>query len=138
MTKAFALTVRQPWASLIIWGLKGVEIRSWSTDLRGTLVIHASKTVDDAAMRRFHLQSLPTGSVLGAVSLVDVEALTSRRWGELAVDHLDLGSFTPGLYAWHLAEPRALDDPLPWRGERGLFELKLAEGVAERLCLSPG
>ena len=38
-----ALTVRQPWASLIALGVKTVETRSWSTKLRGPIAIHAGK-----------------------------------------------------------------------------------------------
>ena len=38
-----ALTLWQPWASLIAWGEKQYETRSWSTEYRGLLAIHASK-----------------------------------------------------------------------------------------------
>lgn len=38
-----ALTVRQPWASLIAAGVKTIETRSWSTEYRGPLAIHAGK-----------------------------------------------------------------------------------------------
>lgn len=39
-----ALTVLQPWASLIALDEKQFETRSWSTPYRGTLVIHAGKS----------------------------------------------------------------------------------------------
>lgn len=38
-----ALTIRQPWASLIAAGVKAIETRSWSTSFRGPLAIHAGK-----------------------------------------------------------------------------------------------
>lgn len=38
-----ALTIRQPWASLIAHGVKTIETRSWSTEYRGPLAIHAGK-----------------------------------------------------------------------------------------------
>jgi len=38
-----ALTIRQPWASLIAAGVKTIETRSWSTSYRGPLAIHAGK-----------------------------------------------------------------------------------------------
>ena len=41
------LSVRQPWASLIVSGFKSVENRSWKTDYRGTIAIHASGTYRD-------------------------------------------------------------------------------------------
>ena len=40
-----ALTVRQPWASLIALGHKRIETRSWKTDYRGPLVIHAGASL---------------------------------------------------------------------------------------------
>lgn len=43
-----ALTVQQPWAWLIVKGYKPIENRTWRTDFRGRLVIHAGKTFDTA------------------------------------------------------------------------------------------
>lgn len=73
-----ALTLCQPWASLIAWGEKQYETRSWSTDYRGLLAIHASKRPSDygvmmntlyagemARKRVRHFNNLPVGS--GAV-----------------------------------------------------------------------
>lgn len=42
--KVKALTLYQPWASLIIAGAKRFETRNWGTDYSGLLVIHAGKT----------------------------------------------------------------------------------------------
>ena len=39
-----ALTIRQPWASLIAAGMKTIETRGWSTRYWGPLLIHAGKT----------------------------------------------------------------------------------------------
>lgn len=41
-----ALTIRQPWASLIAHGVKTIETRSWSTKYRGPLAIHAGHRWD--------------------------------------------------------------------------------------------
>lgn len=43
-----ALSVRQPWASLIVAGIKRVENRTWTTDYRGPLLVHASLDGEDA------------------------------------------------------------------------------------------
>lgn len=40
------LTLHQPWATLIAEGAKRYETRSWPTDFRGYLAIHAGQTVD--------------------------------------------------------------------------------------------
>src|SRR6267378_3713180 len=40
------ISIRQPWASLIVSGVKDVENRTWSTRYRGPVLIHASRTAD--------------------------------------------------------------------------------------------
>lgn len=69
------LTVRQPWASLIALGVKTIETRSWSTDYRGPLAIHAAATWAPGWRGRWFsrhdLDQSPAGAVLHALSLVD-------------------------------------------------------------------
>src|SRR5205085_11846598 len=75
-----ALSLLQPWATLVIIGAKTIETRSWSTSYRGTLMIHASKGKSGAAMAaeplfkkyipQFH--ALPFGAIIGEVTLKDV------------------------------------------------------------------
>ena len=38
-----AITIKQPWASLIAAGLKDIENRTWKTNFRGRVLIHAAK-----------------------------------------------------------------------------------------------
>jgi hypothetical protein len=42
-----ALSVKQPWAALLVAGLKTVEVRTWLTRRRGRVLIHAGKQIDD-------------------------------------------------------------------------------------------
>lgn len=82
------LSVRQPWASLIIDGYKSMETRRWSTKYRGKLLIHASgKWNNKAKEDLFRLlqyygqfEGLPvdTGYIIGVVELVDIVPLTDR------------------------------------------------------------
>ena len=46
-----ALTIKQPWATLIIQGDKRFEFRSWQTKYRGELLIHAGKGIDKEAKK---------------------------------------------------------------------------------------
>lgn len=126
-----ALSVRQPWASLIVCGLKTVEIRTWSTTYRGQLYIHASKSQDDVAMNRFQLDTPPMGALLGTVELVDVQPFSREMWDELAEKHLDNGAFMPGLYAWHLKSARPLPEPVAYKGDRLLFPVILNGAKAQ-------
>jgi hypothetical protein len=50
-----ALTIRQPWAELILRGRKPFELRTWRTKYRGPLVIHAAAKVDAWDARHFGL-----------------------------------------------------------------------------------
>ena len=68
------LTIRQPWATLIMQGDKRFEFRSWKTNYRGEFLIHAGKTIDKEAkerLKKFLPEELPTGKILGKVTLID-------------------------------------------------------------------
>lgn len=127
MMEGIALSVRQPWASMIVWGLKTVEVRSWVTDYRGPVFVHAAKARDDYAIQRFELGDLPSGCLIGTVELVDVELFDSSSWDRIADAHLQIGPFRPGLYAWHLANPKPLPKPVPYRGGLGLFHISIED-----------
>ena len=67
------ITIKQPFASLIIAGLKEYEFRTWKTNYRGPILIHAGKGIDKNAMKKyeqFHLE-YPTGCILGIADLTD-------------------------------------------------------------------
>jgi hypothetical protein len=74
----YALSLKQPWAALVVHGLKTVEIRRWPTRHRGILLIHASQQWDDRAAA----DSLPPevqataelrGGIIGQVELVELK-----------------------------------------------------------------
>lgn len=69
-----ALSVKQPWASLIVSGKKTVECRSWSTKYRGELVICASKGDKFSADGIL----LPGGVALGVVELIDCRPMFKK------------------------------------------------------------
>ena len=91
------LSLKQPWAELILQGKKKIELRKWNTNLRGEFLIHASKILDDKAMIKFGFKDLPLGCITGKATLVDVKKynnevehqkdkdlyLTSSFWGGL-------------------------------------------------------
>lgn len=110
------LTVFQPYAWLIVAGLKPIENRTWSTTYRGPLKIHAgvkmhAHSIDEIEQRygvTIDRAALQMGGVIGEVQLVDVVTQHSSRW------------FT-GPFGFVLQNPR----PLPFRkvrGGQGIFE----------------
>jgi activating signal cointegrator 1 len=132
------LSVRQPWATFILRGVKRFETRTWRTDYRGPLAIHAGRQLDDNILRlcarplfRQLLQAggfasmtgLPRGYVLGFVDLVDCLVVPCAGLSEALVEQA-LGDFTPGRFAWQLANPRALARPLRLTGQLSLFDIQ--------------
>ena len=67
------LTIKQPWATLIAEGLKEYEFRTWKTNYRGDILIHAWAGIDKDAMKRFKDLNLeyPTKKILAKVTIID-------------------------------------------------------------------
>lgn len=136
------LSLLQPWATLVVTGAKKYEVRSWQTNYRGALLIHASAKKPSRKERFFfeqadyfkdHIDSmehLPYGAIIGQVNLVAIqetgwllqhlEADPYHHWAkELAFD-----DYSPGRYAWQLSDARELGYNLPLKGTLGLWEYK--------------
>jgi hypothetical protein len=126
----FALSIRQPWASLIVAGLKTIEVRRWCTQYRGRLLIHAAKTIDEVALERFPIENPILGALIGSATLVDVEQFTPASWRANAGEHLQLGRLQEALFAWHIFDPLPFRRPIPCRGELGLFHVSLSAADA--------
>jgi hypothetical protein len=107
-----ALSVRQPWASLIAAGLKTIELRAWRTRYRGPLVVVASTTPACAAARGY-----PRGVTVALVDLLDVRIARPSDAPAACVAACSRAGF-----AWELGNVRRLA-PEPVRGRLGLFEL---------------
>lgn len=129
-----ALSVKQPWASLIACGAKRYETRSWATPHRGPLAIHASTRfprgggawLDDAVLMGALVQlgppsAWPLGSVVAVAVLVECVPTVPLTDG---LERLELacGDFAPGRWAWHLEQVHPLPAPVPARGRLGLWE----------------
>lgn len=126
-----ALTLTQPWATLVALGHKRYETRSWGTEYRGELAIHAAKTFPPhardlatgaAAVRKLLAGApLPLGVVLCVVRLVNV--FPAHR---VPVDEVEfmLGDYSKGRFAWQLELVEVFDQPIPARGALGLWEWK--------------
>ena len=102
-----ALTIRQPWAAMIVNGQKTVENRVWRTPHRGPLLIHAGGRLDRSGPALD--DSVPLGAVVGIVDLVDIVRDCGREWAE------------PGCWHWLLVNPRLLAEPIPVRGSLRLW-----------------
>jgi ASCH domain-containing protein len=78
------LSIRKPWAYLITRGSKNIENRSWPTNYRGPVLIHASLKIDKQLCVDHGLDptKLETGGVVGVAEIVDCVTTHRSRWFE--------------------------------------------------------
>jgi len=120
------LSVRQPWASYIIAGIKTTELRSWPTEYRGWLWIHTGKQLDLEALEIFRLPAsdFRTGGLLGIAKLASCTLIrNAAEWHARRNEHRSPGQFSQGIYAWVFRDTVALWEKIECRGELGLFRL---------------
>ncbi len=104
-----ALSIRQPFASLIIEGLKDREHRTWNTKFRGRFIVHASKNPDIKFMEEYGFKktAFTYGVILGTVELYDTE---------------DYGNGIKGLL---LRSPTKLSRPIEYKGQLSFFDIPI-------------
>jgi hypothetical protein len=133
-----AITVYQPWTTLLtLPGVKAVETRSWRSDYRGPILLHAARRwtrkerVVAQDLHRRYPQHIPASiyqPVLGAVLAVGdlmrcarVEDLVAEGLHELEIA---CGDYSPGRFGFVLSNMRVLRSPVPVRGWMRLWTPK--------------
>jgi hypothetical protein len=134
------ISLLQPWATLVTLGAKQWETRTWSTQYRGPLLIHASAKKptrrekqlyeEDFYFKKYILNTdyLPYGAIIGKINLVTIvptglllqhlEHYNNTDWKqELSFDDYSLNRF-----AWKLEAAETLIHFLPMKGTLGLWE----------------
>lgn len=123
-----AISLWQPWASLMAMGSKKIETRGHPIRYRGTLLIHAAKKVLPLWMIQDVLNSvdgiyprlLPRGCLLCRVDIIDCKQVNSRNAPPL--NELPFGDFRTGRYMW-ITDNLVTFDPIPFSGSQGLFNV---------------
>lgn len=129
------LSLMQPWASLIVMGIKTIETRRWQTSHRGPMLIHASQRKAGAlvaaelpiAKHIPHFNQLPFGAIIGQVNLTAIRLINNLHLPvtEIARQSLELNAFgdeTYNRYAWLLEDAVSFTQPVPARGHLHLWE----------------
>lgn len=119
-----ALSLKQPFAELVVSGKKTIELRKWKTKYRGEFFIHASKVPDHKNMNKFGFEkdSLPTGCIVGKAKLVDVKEYTSDE--QFKKDKpFHLADVTWGKYGFILKNVKRIK-PIPCKGALNFWEFK--------------
>lgn len=100
-----ALTIKEPWASLIINNYKTYEFRSWKTNYRGKILIHAGLSLEKNELKYFEDYNLnyQCGNIIGEATIIDCILVTK----ELNKKILDINNKVyknnhENLYAWKL------------------------------------
>ena len=122
------LSIKQPWAELILLEMKKIEISKWNTKFRGEFLIHASKNFDEESMKKFGFDKLPLGVIVGKARLVDVKKYNNDE--EFEKDkNLHLAAREWGSYGFALENPKRLK-LIPCRGNLGFWNLNLDESAS--------
>lgn len=147
-----AITIWQPWASLISCGAKKYETRGWLTNYRGPIAIHAAlkgvappypelrRALDKYAEKIGSFDELPRGAIIATAELVDIwkieksvtdgviraRKIINRKQPTVidrypTVEEMALGDWHPGRYAWELVNVKILSEPIPIKGNQGLW-----------------
>jgi hypothetical protein len=107
-----AISVHQPWASLIADGVKRAEVRSRRTRYRGDLLI--------ASTQKPVLRGLPNGVGLAIVELYDCRSFTQADATDACIP------WSPGLYVWLLRNARPIPTPLPICGKQNIYNVTMS------------
>lgn len=129
-----ALSVRQPWAGLLMGGWKGCENRTWNTSYRGPLIIHAGQIFEEWGLWRAYDLGVPDDALaalakpargyLGLVELTDTHPAQDcldrcGGWGEPG----------DGVFHWVVRAPRLFAEPVPGRGWLGLYRKDIPDAA---------
>jgi len=127
-----ALTICQPYAHLIATGRKTCENRTWPTNYRGPIAIHAGKSrswLDDDGDGidygyGIRIDAMAFGAVVATAKLVaciHIDSKLLREWTTKMTD--EQREHISGPWCWILDDVKRVDDPVPYKGAQGLFEI---------------
>jgi ASCH domain-containing protein len=118
------LSLRQPYAALIVAGIKTIETRTWKTNYRGKILIHAAlKPIELPNRFKSMLKEIEpevlsaTGKIIGSVDVIDCRPLLAKDKKTALVDEIE------NKYAWLLENPEVFKEFIPLKGKLGLFNV---------------
>ncbi len=130
-----AISLLQPWATLVVRGFKTIETRNWGTKFRGPILIHASQ---GKAGSIFALEphfkkyipdftKLPFGAIIGQATITNVVSvehleMTDDMINRLTMEEKAFGDYSEGRYALILEDYLQFDNPIPARGTLSIWE----------------
>jgi ASCH domain len=135
-----ALSVRPPWAWLLVNGFKKIENRTRRTNQRGQILIHAGSRMtqaeydhvaafllrEDLPIQLPPVTALPQGALVGVCELVGCVQTSDSVWFD---------KDTENNFGWQIDNARAFKTPIPYRGMLGFFNVDMPTSMARNLGL---
>ena len=125
------LTIKNPWATLIVNNYKEYEFRSWKTKYRGKILIHSSQKLEKDMLNRFKDYNLNyiNGAIIGEAILTDCILVDEEFNTELRkLNPVVYGrSNHVENYAWKLENIKMYDNPIYVKGKLGLWNYEGGE-----------
>lgn len=137
------ITVKQPWAWLIVSGVKPIENRTWQTKFRGRILIHAGQSHEsinalNEAQREDFNSKLSGGTypypgiknysaIIGSVEMVDCVINHSSIWAEKSepkylTTQIGRELKVKPIYNWVLENPILFPEPIPAKGKLSFWD----------------
>ena len=136
-----ALSIWNPFATLLVQGFKIFETRTWAPPksvIGQRIGIASTKTIkpdqrayfrDEVFMEFYerlglplNIDELPHGYMLGTAVLDSVELMTEEFMDDVSEEEKQYGWWQEGFYAWRMTNPVAFDAPIPVKGAQGIYE----------------
>ena len=121
------LSIKEPWASLIMNGTKKIETRSWKTKYRGEIYIHASlskaKITKSEVYELIKDMNFKCGYIICKCNLVDCIYMTDEYVNDMKINHYEeyiCGHYEVGRYAWIVEDVKVIE-PIEAKGKLGLW-----------------
>lgn len=116
------LTIKEPWASLIVQGFKKYEFRSWKTNYRGKILIHAGLSKENVEVFEEYNLDISSGEIIGEAYITDctlVDDIFDKKLRE--IDKNVYGNGHVGLYAFKLDRVVKYKRKIKAKGKLGLW-----------------
>lgn len=124
------LTLRQPWATLVAEGIKKYEFRSWKTNYRGKVLIHAGTGIDKEDMKKYENMNLkfPSRRIIAVVEIKDCLELDGDLNKKIiSENNIAYGHKIRTGYAWKLKNIKKIDYDKEVNRQLGLWNIDLDE-----------
>lgn len=125
------LSIKEPYASLLKDNIKHIETRSWKTNYRGEIYIHASKGIDNDYLKKDELDKyvnkddFKCGYIIAKANFVDCIYMDDEFLNKIKKDKLEYlcGDYRLGRYAWVLEDIKPIS-PIFAKGHLGIWNYK--------------